>query len=115
MAVGLYLDHNVRRSVAVGLRLRGVDVVTAFEDGSHRLLDPALLDRATELGRPLFTHDDDLLAEAAGRQSRGVRFSGVIFAAQERIGVGQLVDELELVATIAEPHDLIDQVLFLPL
>ncbi|MCD6294312.1 MAG: DUF433 domain-containing protein [Deltaproteobacteria bacterium] len=29
----------------------------------------ALLDRATELGRVLFTHDDDLLAEATERLS----------------------------------------------
>jgi predicted nuclease of predicted toxin-antitoxin system len=64
MALKLYLDHHVPRAIALGLRLRQVDVVTAYEDSAHELADPELLDRATNLGRVLFTQDDDLLAEA---------------------------------------------------
>jgi len=30
MTLRLFMDHNVRLSVSTGLRLRGVDVVTAF-------------------------------------------------------------------------------------
>ena len=59
------MDHHVPRAITTGLRLRGVDVLTAYEDGASELPDPALLDRASELGRVLFTQDDDLLAEAA--------------------------------------------------
>ena len=32
MAVSYYMDHNVPRAITVGLRMRGVDVVTAFDD-----------------------------------------------------------------------------------
>jgi len=67
MSVRLYMDVHVRRTVTAGLRLRGVDVMTAQEDGAGELLDPELLDRATELGRVLFTQDDDLLREAKRR------------------------------------------------
>ena len=77
MAITLYMDHNVPRAITVGLRLRDVDVITSFEDGTHELNDPALLDRATELGRVLFTQDDDLLVEAAKRQENQVAFTGV--------------------------------------
>ena len=59
------------------LRLRGVDVLTAQEDGSRELGDAALVDRATTLGRIMFTRDDDLLREAAIRQKRGESFTGV--------------------------------------
>lgn len=38
MTVGLYFDHNVNRAITQGLRLREVDVLTAFEDASHHLL-----------------------------------------------------------------------------
>ncbi len=55
MSVKLYMDVHVRRAVTDGLRLRGVDVLTALEDGAAELEDPALLDRATELGRVLFS------------------------------------------------------------
>lgn len=67
MALQLYMDHHVPRAITVGLRQRGVDVLTAFEDGAHELLDPDLLDRAGALGRVLFIRDDDLLAEATRR------------------------------------------------
>jgi len=57
MALKLYMDVHVPRSITVGLRLRGRDVLTAQEDGAARLQDPELLDRAAELGRVLFTQD----------------------------------------------------------
>jgi len=38
MAVGLYMDVHVRRAVTVGLRLRGVDVLTAQEDGAGNMM-----------------------------------------------------------------------------
>ena len=58
---------NVRQAVTDGLRLRGVEVLTAQEDGSRELEDDALLDRAAELGYILFTQDEDLLRESAQR------------------------------------------------
>ena len=73
------MDQNVPRAITNGLRLRGVNVLTAFEDGAAELDDPALLERAGELHRVLFTRDDDLLAEATQRQHAGVAFAGVIF------------------------------------
>ena len=48
----------------LGLRLRGVDMMTFWEDGSHELSDPDILDRATELNRVLFTQDEDLAGTA---------------------------------------------------
>ena len=80
MPVAFYMDHHVPRAITLGRRLRGVDVLTAYEDGTSELDDAALLDRASELGRVLFTQDDDLLAEAAKRQGEGIPFHGVIFA-----------------------------------
>ena len=64
MSLKLYMDVHVRRAVTHGLRLRGVDVVTAQEDKSAQLSDADLLSRATLLGRVIFTQDDDLLARS---------------------------------------------------
>ena len=109
------MDQHVPRSITLGLRLRGVDVLTAHEDGASTLSDPELLDRATALGRPLFSQDDDLLAEAHRRQSSGAPFAGVIYAHQLQISIGKCINDLELIATAAQPADLVNQVLFLPL
>ncbi len=67
MSVKLYMDVHIKRAVTVGLRVRGVDFLTAQENGAAELEDPALLDRATELKRVLFSQDDDLLREANNR------------------------------------------------
>ncbi len=79
MSVALYMDVQVHDAITAGLRPRGVDVLTAQEDGARRLPDPALLDRATALGRVLFSQDDDLLSEAARRQRSREFFAGVIY------------------------------------
>jgi len=115
LSVGLYLDVHVRRSVTDGLRSRGVDELTAQEDRAGELDDPQLLSRATSLGRVLFTQDDDLLREAAGRQQRGEAFAGVIYAHQLNVTVGQCVDDLELIAQVSEPEEWSNRLTYLPL
>jgi len=51
------MDHNVPRAITNGLKLKGVDLITAYEDGSSQLDDTELLDRASKLERVLFTRD----------------------------------------------------------
>jgi hypothetical protein len=109
------MDVHAHRAITNGLRIRGVDVLTAQQDGFRQAIDDRLLDRAGELDRVLFNHDDDLLAEAKRRQVEGVRFTGVIYAHQMRITIGQCVQDLELIAKLAEPEELANRVEYLPL
>ena len=60
MTVSLYMDHHVPKAITIGLRLRGIDILTSYEDGTDQLDDNLLLKRAHELKRVLFTQDDDL-------------------------------------------------------
>ena len=53
MPLALYMDVHVPRAITNGLRRRGVDVLTAQEDGAAEFDDPSLLDRATALNRAL--------------------------------------------------------------
>ena len=115
MSVALSMDVHVRRAVTNGLRLRGVDVITAQEDGTDRWPDDRLLDRAGELRRILFSQDDDLLAEAELRQHEDRAFAGVIYAHQLDITIGQCVKDLEFIAKVAQPEDIRNRVEFLPL
>jgi predicted nuclease of predicted toxin-antitoxin system len=86
------MDENVHGAITRGLRKRGIDVRTAQGDLPPGTSDPHVLDRATTLGRVLFSQDDDLLREAARRQQTGEPFAGVIFAAQEDVSIGRCVD-----------------------
>lgn len=115
MALLLYMDQHVPRAITTGLRLRGIDVLTAFEDGASALDDPALLDRATQLGRVLFSQDDDLLIEATARQQAGISFAGVVYAHQLRVSVGRCIDDLAFLASAGTEADVANQVIFLPI
>jgi len=115
VTIALYMDEHVPRAITNGLRLRGVDVITAWEDDRGGADDSALLDRASELGRVLFSQDDDLLAEGAKRQREEITFSGLVYAHQLRVSVGRCIENLEVIARAGEPGDLANSVVFLPL
>ncbi len=115
MSTTFYMDENVNRAITVGLRQRGIDAVTAQEDGRAGAPDDEILSRSTELRRVLFSQDDDLLREATQRQIEGVHFSGVVYAHQLRITIGECIRDLELVAGATEPQEMMDSVLHLPL
>lgn len=50
MAVGVYLDVHISSAIEIGLRMRGVEVLTAHEDSARTFSDADLLTRASELG-----------------------------------------------------------------
>src|SRR6266849_5549120 len=101
------MDVHVRRAVTTALRLRSIDVLTAQEDGSAELVDDVLLKRATELGRVLVSQDEDLLREGARWLSERKEFSGIIYAYahQLRITIGQMVEDLELIARATSQNE----------
>ncbi len=115
MSVALYMDEHIHRAITTGLRLRGVDVLTAQEDNRRNTPDPILLDRATELQRVMFSQDEDMLIEAQRRQTEGIPFAGVIYGHQLRVTIGACVGDLELISKATDPEDLANRVEYLPL
>jgi predicted nuclease of predicted toxin-antitoxin system len=115
VSVTLYLDHNVHAAIALGLRQRGVDVLVAFEDGYAESDDADVLERAMQLGRVVFTNDDDFLAIADKWQETGRPFAGVIYVHQLKMTVGQTIADLEIIAKAGNPEDLLNRIEYLPL
>ena len=46
--VSLYMDQHVPRAITIGLRLRGIDVITAFEDGAGEMNDLELIAKVAD-------------------------------------------------------------------
>ena len=115
MSLALYMDVHVPAAITRALRRRGVDVLTAQEDGNARLPDPALLDRAAELGRIVFTRDSDFLAEGVRRQRAGHPFATIVYAHQQYVSVGRCVSDLEMIASTSTPDEANGQIVHLPL
>lgn len=109
------MDENVPRQIALGLRLRDLDVLTVQEDNRAGISDSQVLGRATELQRVLFTRDDDLLLLARNRQQQGTFFFGVIYSHPQTTSIGKCVRDLELIAKVCDLNDCISQVQYLPL
>src|SRR5438045_2408858 len=103
----LYMDHNVHARITSGLRRRDVDCLTAFEDNAAQLPDLQLLQRATQLGRILFSQDPDFLALATEQIRGKIAFSGLIYAPQLGITIGQAVRDLEMIAKVLEPEEMV--------
>lgn len=115
MSVSLYMDVHVPAAITRALMTRNVDILTAQMDGTTRLPDSALLDRAQQLSRVLFTRDEDFLSETTIRQQREESFAGLIYAHQLRVTIGQCVNDLELIAKCSELSDFKNRVEHLPL
>lgn len=115
MSVRLYMDVHIPLAITEGLRRRGLDVLTAQQDGADRLADDLLLQRATKLHRALFSQDDDLLAIAAACQMENVDFCGLIYAHQLGPGIGEIVEDLELLCVCSAAQEIRNRIIFLPL
>ena len=115
MSLVLYMDENVKGAIMDGLRGRGVDVLTVVEDGRMGFTDLAVLDRAGELHRLLFTHDDDLLRETKRRQENSEAFTGVDYGHQLCVTSGQATDDLAVIAEACNLAEFSGCVEYLPL
>jgi len=114
VAVKLYMDVHIPKAITEQLRRRGVDVITAIEDGSAELPDDELLERASLLERVLFTQDIGFKAMAEDWQRQGRPFAGLLFGHQLRGTIGQFVTDLEIIALGSEPDEWFNTVEYLP-
>jgi predicted nuclease of predicted toxin-antitoxin system len=87
VSLKFYIDENVDRAIALGLRRRGGDVLTVQEDGNAGIDDIAVLERAASLGRVVFSNDMDMVEEAVRRQRDSEPFLGVTLSSDSRSAV----------------------------
>jgi hypothetical protein len=113
MSIKLYMDRHVDAAITEGLGRRWVDVLTCREDGTTTWDDDRLLERTTQLGRVLFSQDDDLLTIAHHWQRTKRSFAGLVYGHQG-LSIGQAIRDLELIAIVYDPDDMRDRVEYLP-
>jgi hypothetical protein len=112
--LAFYLDHHIHRAIADGLRHRGIDILTAFEDGMATSDDEVLFERATSLGRIFVTQDQDFLEIAARWQHAGRAFPGLVYGIQQRLNIGKCIEYLVLIASVMLHEDMQNRIEFIP-
>ncbi len=112
--IAYYADINVHGDIINGLRLRGIDILRGQDDGYDGRSYPDVIDRATELGRVLFSHDQDMMRETKSRLIAGIPFSGIVYADLLKVTIGICVTDLEYMAKVGMPDDFVNQLRYLP-
>lgn len=113
----LAADENLSQRIVSGLRRRrsGLDLATVQSAGLAGAADPEVLTWAAEEDRVLVTHDTrTMTSHAYARVTAGQQMPGVV-AVPSHLPLAQAIDELVLIAELAEPDELRDRVLRLPL
>lgn len=114
-SIRFYADHNVHSAVVAARQRLAVDVTTAKDDGMSDAPDISLMNRAADRDRVLVTNDRDFQGIAADWQRQGRPFPGVLIIRRQMGEIRALVDDLAYIADVAEPADLRDSVLYIPL
>lgn len=122
----LLLDENVEKALFnvfpwresnLGLRRRhpGLDVVRVVDVGLGGRSDPEILEWAAREGWVVVSRDRATLsAEAAWRIEGGKPMPGLILL-RRGVGVGRILEDLELLLATARPGELENAILYLPL
>lgn len=106
--IKFYMDEQVPRAVALGLRQRGVDVLTVQEAGMRGVTDEQQVAFASQERRVIFTRDTDFLRIHA----EGHPHAGIVYAPQ-RLAIGTIIRGLMLIYDVLEPEDLTGHVEFI--
>ena len=112
--LSFYMDHHVNIAIANGLRKRGIDVVTTFEDGMADVADEVLLSHVASLGRVLVTQDKGFHRICSRWNRSGREFPGIVFAVQESIDIGRTIEYLELVARVFSTEEIRNRIEYVP-
>jgi predicted nuclease of predicted toxin-antitoxin system len=102
------MDEHIARAVVLGLRQRGIDVLTVPEADLLAATDEEQLAFAQREGRVFFTRDADFLRLHAS----GFPHVGIVYTSR-RISVGDMIRGLALIHEVLDADDMQGRVEYL--
>lgn len=99
------LDEHVPHAIAHGLRLRGVDVLTANEANLLATPDEQIVEYALNNQLVIFTQDDDFLSIAST-----FNHGGIVYSKQGKRSIGEIVQFLKLLSECLEVSEMANRV-----
>jgi hypothetical protein len=110
------MDEDVHGAIITGLHRRepSLDMVRVQDVGLRSAVDSEILIWAAREERVVVSLDKKTLASQAwNRVARGLPMSGVAII-RKGVTIGKAIDELQVLAVVANPDELRDLVVFLP-
>jgi len=113
--VRLYVDEDASEAaVIVGLRARGVDLVTTIEANRCGTSDDAQLDFATEQGRAIYTFNAGDFARLHREfLDQGRSHAGIVLIPEQRYSIGQKVRRLAAFVQSSTAESMVSRIEFL--
>lgn len=108
-----YADENIESAIMDGLRRRGITIQSVQEAGKSGLPDETQLQYAKSIGAILITRDTDFLVLCEQWRRQGISFPGLLFIPSKRIAIGECIREIESVASMLNPEDMLNHIEFL--
>ena len=113
----IVIDENLDQRILRGLRRRlpTLDYVVTQDEGMKGATDSVILAWAAEQRRVLVTHDVNTIpTHAYERVGANLPMPGVVIVPGD-LGIGVAIEELAVFVECADPSDVDNQVLYLPL
>jgi predicted nuclease of predicted toxin-antitoxin system len=107
--IRFHLDENCDPAIAAGLRRHGIDVTTTADAGLIRACDEDQVAYGIASGRVIFTQDQDILRLHAA----GTPHAGIGYCRQNTWTIGEIIDELRLIAELLDPQEMENRLEFL--
>lgn len=108
-AIRFYFDQHVWASVAAGLRILGIDVLTAQESGRCGMADADQLAFASAEERVMATFDSDFLV----LHNAGVPHAGIVWCPEQEHSIGSLIQARVLVHGVLDRDSMRNHVEYL--
>ncbi len=114
--LSLLADENFRGAIIRGmfLRQRDLDLVRVQDVGLQELDDPTILSWAADNERIVITHDRATMPDFAYERVANEEIMPGLFIVNNRISIGQAIDELLLYVMYTEQQEWNKKVLYIP-
>lgn len=102
MSLSLLCDEHIPYPVIEGLQRRGLDVVSVQEIGLSSEEDKAIMDKAKEKRRIIYTQDADFLR----LHQAGYTHDGIIYHHPLAYSIGEAIRKIMLICEILSPEEI---------
>ena len=115
--IRLLVDQNFNARILQGLVRRepAIDVLRVRDIGLSAAADPVILERAASEDRVLLTHDRQTIPGFAYARVAAQQPMPGVFVVNNRLPIGQVIDELLLAVYCLSPDECKDTVKYFPL